>query len=121
MKHLKSALARPSMVEDPKLELKALPPHLRYVFLGRNDTLSVIIASNLNVQQVECLVEVLKKFKWAIGWTIADIIGIVPGISSHKIQLIPDHKSSIENQIRLNSPMQEVVKNESKWLDVGVI
>ena len=54
MKHLKSALARPSMVEDPKLELKALPPHLRYVFLGRNDTLSVLNALHFTLQQVKC-------------------------------------------------------------------
>ena len=52
--------ARPSIEEIPKLDLKALPPHLRYVFSGRDETLPVIIASNLNVQQVECLVEVLK-------------------------------------------------------------
>ena len=82
----------------------------------------VIIASNLNVHQVESLVEVLKRFKRAIGWTIADIIGIPPGIFSHKIQLIPDHKPSIEHQRRLNPPMQEVVKKEIiKWLDAGVI
>ena len=74
------------------------------------------------MQQVECLVEVLKRFKRAIGWTIADIIEILRGICSHKIQLMPDHKPSIEHQIRLNPPMQEVVKKEIiKWLDVGVI
>ena len=31
-----------------KLELKALPPHMRYVFLGRYDTFVVIIAFDLN-------------------------------------------------------------------------
>ena len=58
----------------------------------------------------------------ALGWTIADIIWIPPGIFSHKIQLMPDHKPSIEHQRRLNPPMQEVVKKEIiKWLDAGVI
>ena len=66
--------------------------------------------------------DVLKRFRRAIGWTIADIIGIPPGICSHKIQLIPDHKPSIEHQRLLNPPMPEVVKNEIiKWLDAGVI
>ena len=60
--------------------------------LGRD-----IIESDLNEQQVESLVKVLKRFKRAIGWTIADIIGIHPGIYSHKIQLMPDHKPSIEH------------------------
>ena len=88
---------KPSIEEAPKLELKALPPHLRYEFLGNGDTLPVIIAWDLNEQQVESLVKVLKRFKWATGWTIADIIGIPPGIWSHKIQLMPNHKPSIEH------------------------
>ncbi len=102
MKNRESPPARPSIVEAPKLELKALPPHLRYVYLGKENTLPVIIAADLNARQVECLVTVLKRFKRAIGWTIADIIGIPPGICSHKIQLMPDHKPSIEHQRRLN-------------------
>ena len=53
--------------EAPKLEQKVLPPHLRYEFLGNGDTLPVIIASDLNEQQVESLVKVLKKFKRDIG------------------------------------------------------
>ena len=53
MKHRESPPARPSIEEAQKLELKALPSHLRYVFLGRDDTLPVIIALDLNVQQVE--------------------------------------------------------------------
>ena len=85
MKHHESLSVRPSIVEAPKLELKALPSHLRYVFLGRDETLSVIIAADLNGTQVECLVAVMKRFKRAIGWTIADIIGLPPGICSHKI------------------------------------
>ena len=73
----------------------------------------LIIASDLNEQQVESLVKVLKRFKRAIGWTIANIIGI---------QLMPDHKPSIEHQRRLNPLMQEVVKKEIiKWLDAAVI
>ena len=68
------------------------------------------------------MVKVLKRFKRAIGWTITDIIGIPHGFCSHKIQLMRDHKPSIEHQRRLNPPMQEVVKKEIiKWLDLGVI
>ena len=118
MKLRESPPAKPLTKEAPKLELQALPPHLRYVLLGKGDTFLVIIASDLNVKQVECLIEMLKRFKRAIGWTIIEIIGISPGICSHKIQLIPDHKPSIEHQRRLNAPMHEVVKKEIiKWLD----
>ena len=77
MKHRDSPHVKPSIEEDPEVELKALPPHMRYVFLGKGDTWSIIIASDLNVHQVGSLVEVLKRFKKAIGWTIADIIEIL--------------------------------------------
>ena len=80
MKNRESPPAKPSIKEAPKLELKVLPPHLRYEFLGDGDTLPVIIASNLNEQQVESLVKVLKRLRRAIGLTIVDIIGIRPCI-----------------------------------------
>ena len=37
-----------SIEEAPTLELKPLPDHLRYVFLGDESTLPVIIAANLS-------------------------------------------------------------------------
>ena len=97
MRNRESRPSKPSIEEAQNIEQKALSPHLRYEFLGNGDTLSVIIASDLNEQQVESLVKVLKRFKRATEWTIADIIGILPGICSHKIQLIPDHKPSTEH------------------------
>ena len=51
------------MEKAQKLELKVLPPHMRYVLLGRDDTFSVIVAENLNRKQVEFLVVVIKRFK----------------------------------------------------------
>ena len=89
MKNHESPPAKPSIEEAPKLEINDLPPQLRYVFFGRDDTLPVIIASNFNVKQVECLVEFLKMFKRAICWTMTDIIGIPPLICSHKIKHKP--------------------------------
>ena len=69
-------------------------------------------ASDLNVDQVECLIEMLKRFKRAMGWTITDIIGIPPGIFLHIIQLMPDHEPSIDHQRWLNPHMQKVVKRD---------
>ena len=77
------------------------------------DILTVIIASDLNVHKVESFVELLKRFKRDIRWTIADIIEIPPAICSHKIQLMRDHKQSIEQQKRLNPSMLEVVKEKN--------
>ncbi|XP_070009801.1 uncharacterized protein [Nicotiana sylvestris] len=114
--------AKPSTIEPPQLELKPLPSHLRYKFLGSNDTLSVIVSSLLNDVQVEQLLNVLKEHRQSIGWTIADIRGIPAGICEHKIQLENESKPSVDHQGRLSPSMQEVVKKEIiRWLDVGVV
>ena len=63
MQHRESPHVKPSIKEAPKLELTVVPPHLRYVLLGNEVTLQVTIAVDLNGQQVEYLVEVLKRFK----------------------------------------------------------
>ena len=122
MKNRESPHTKPSIEKDPKLVLESLQRYLTYEFLGNGDTVPVIIASDLNEQQVKSLVKVLKRFNRAIGWTIADIIGIPPGICSHKIHLISDHKPSIEHQRFLNPPRREVLKKEIiKWMDAEVI
>ena len=98
MKNRESPPAKPSIEKAPKLELKPLPHHLRYVFFGKSDNLPAFIASDFNMHQVGSLVKLLKGFKIAIGWTIADIIGIPSRIFSHKIQRMPNHKGNIEHQ-----------------------
>jgi hypothetical protein len=57
----------PSLKSPLKLELKPLPEKLKYAFLGSNDTLSVIIALDLQKDQEDSLLSVLKKHKEAIG------------------------------------------------------
>nr|XP_027123172.1 uncharacterized protein LOC113739942 [Coffea arabica] len=69
------------LIEDvlaPVLELKPLPKHLKYVYLGEGETLPVIISAGLSKVQEEKLLRVLREHKQAIGWTIADIKGISP-------------------------------------------
>lgn len=70
--------------EPPTLELKELPSHLKYAFLGENETLPVIISSKLTPVQEEKLLRVLREHKRAIGWTLADIRGISPSLCMHK-------------------------------------
>ncbi|CAN6544086.1 unnamed protein product [Malus baccata var. baccata] len=112
----------PSVVQPPTLELKPLPSHLKYVFLGEDETLPVIISSSLTALEESKLVRVLKEYKTAIGWTLADIKGISPTTCMHRILLEEGSKTSREAQRRLNPPMMEVVKKEIiKLLDCGVI
>ncbi|KAL9382097.1 hypothetical protein Peur_025132 [Populus x canadensis] len=112
----------PSILQAPELELKPLPDNLKYVFIGDNNTLPVIIASGLTNTQEEKLVKLLCDHKTAIGWTLADIKGISPSMCMHHILLEDNVKPTREMQRRLNPPMMEVVKAKIlKLLDAGVI
>nr|XP_009591259.1 uncharacterized protein LOC104088309 [Nicotiana tomentosiformis] len=108
-----------SIEEAPKLELKPLPSHLYHAYLGANETLSIVLSSELSVLQKGKLLHVLREHKRAIGWTMADIRGISPGFCMHKILMKDGHKPSVEYQRHLNPVMKEVVRKEViKWLDV---
>ncbi|KAM1271317.1 hypothetical protein ACFX2J_032155 [Malus domestica] len=77
----------PSVIQPPSLELKPLPSHLKYVFLGKQETLPIIISSLLTAQEEDKLVRVLREYRTAIGWTLADIKGISPYHFMHRILL----------------------------------
>nr|GFC77741.1 DNA-directed DNA polymerase [Tanacetum cinerariifolium] len=70
--------------EPPEVELKELPPHLEYAFLGDNEKWPVIIAKGLSSNEKTALIDVLKTRKKAIAWKLTDIKGIDPEFCSHK-------------------------------------
>ncbi|XP_073290984.1 uncharacterized protein [Primulina huaijiensis] len=103
-------------------DLKDLPSHLCYAFLGENSTYPVIISSSLTCAEKDKLLRVLRKNKNAIGWSIYDIRGISPTICTHKILMEESYTPYVDHQRRLNPAMKEVVKNEVlKLLNAGVI
>nr|GFB84312.1 reverse transcriptase domain-containing protein [Tanacetum cinerariifolium] len=53
--------------EPPEVELKELPPHLEYAFLGDNNKWPVIITKDLSVDEKSALLKVLKSRKQAIA------------------------------------------------------
>ncbi|CAN6579435.1 unnamed protein product [Malus baccata var. baccata] len=77
----------PSVIQPLSLELKPLPSHLKYVFLGEQETLPVIISSSLTAQEEDKLVRVFREYRTIIGWTLADIKGISPTTCMHQILL----------------------------------
>ncbi|CAH9124841.1 unnamed protein product [Cuscuta epithymum] len=112
----------PSILQAPEVEMKPLPTHLKYVYLGEKETLPVIISNKLTGEQEEKLIAVLKEHKLAIGWTIADIKGISPSTCMHRILMEDEAKPVRQPQRRLNPPMMEVVKKEViKLLQMGII
>nr|GEV71367.1 reverse transcriptase domain-containing protein [Tanacetum cinerariifolium] len=76
---------QPEEDEPPEVELKELPPHLEYAFLGDNGKWPVIIAKDLSPNEKTDLINVLKNRKKAIAWKLTDIKGIDPEFCSHKI------------------------------------
>ncbi|RVW70648.1 Retrovirus-related Pol polyprotein from transposon 297 [Vitis vinifera] len=76
---------------------------------------------NLNHQE-NCLMEVLKRCKKAIGWQISDLKGISPLVCTHHIYMEEETKPIRQLQRRLNSHLQEVVRAEVlKLLQAGII
>ncbi|XP_022843328.1 uncharacterized protein LOC111366873 [Olea europaea var. sylvestris] len=56
-----------TMEKTPTLELKPLPSHLRYTYLGESTTLSVFIANDMTMEEENKLLEILRQHKTAIG------------------------------------------------------
>nr|GFA13389.1 DNA-directed DNA polymerase [Tanacetum cinerariifolium] len=108
--------------EPPEVELKELPPHIEYSFLGDNGKWSVIITKDLSCNEKTALNNVLKTRKKAIAWKLTDIKGIDPEFCSHKILLEEDYSPKVQSQRRVNPKIHNVIKKEvEKLLDAGLI
>jgi hypothetical protein len=108
--------------EDPIFELKSLPNDLKYAYVDDKKIYPVIISSKLSRKKEERLLEILRKHRGAIGYTLDDLKGISPIICQHAINLEEDAKPVIEHQRRLIPKMKEVVRNEVlKLPDTGII
>nr|GEZ48885.1 reverse transcriptase domain-containing protein [Tanacetum cinerariifolium] len=97
--------------EPPEVELKDLPPHLKYVFLEGDDKLPVIITKDLSVEEKSALIKVLKSHKQAIAWKLSDIKGINSEFCTHKILMEDDFEPVVQHQRRsLGKPRNCVPK-----------
>ena len=104
------------------LVLKELPSHLKYAYLELPKSKPVIISARLSDAEEQRLLEILRKHKESIAWSIDDLKGISPSICMHKILLEENARPTIEHQRRLNPVMKEVVRKEVlKWLNAGFI
>nr|GFA87059.1 reverse transcriptase domain-containing protein [Tanacetum cinerariifolium] len=108
--------------EPPKVELKELPPHLEYAFLGDNGKWPVIIEKDLTSNEKTALINVLKTRKKVIAWKLTDIKGIDPKFCSHKILLEEDYSLKVQSQGWVNPKIYDIIKKEvEKLLDAGLI
>ena len=78
--------------------------------------------SELNNVETSKLLCELRKYRKALGYSLADIHGISPDLCMHIIHLEDESMTSIEHQRRLNPNLKDVVKKEiMKLLEVCVI
>jgi hypothetical protein len=103
------------------VELKQLPPGLQHAFLNGDREPPVIISDKLSNGETRWLVVTQEKYRPVIGYSLKDLKGISPSLSTHRIPMEQDHKPSHEHQRRLNNAMREVVKKVLKLHKDGVI
>jgi len=77
-----------------KVELKHLPFHLRYEFFDSTHQFPVIVNAKLDGSQLGKLLDVLRKYRGAIGYSIDDITGLSPLLCMHRIFLNEGHRPS---------------------------
>ena len=78
--------------EHPKLIPKPLPTELKYAYLEENKQSPVVISLALTTTQADCLLEILRKCKKAIGWKFFYLKGISPLVCTHHIYMEEEAK-----------------------------
>ena len=101
--------------ESQKLELKVLPPHLKYVFLADGGNKPVVISSALTASEEEKLISVLKANEGAIGWTLSDLKGISPCYCMHKIHMEQDYRRFIKDFSRIAKPLSNLLNKDTPF------
>ncbi|RDX85147.1 hypothetical protein CR513_33705, partial [Mucuna pruriens] len=82
----------------------------------------VIIANNLDQEQEEKLLTVLRQHKKSTKWKLSNLPGINPSICMHRIMMEEEACPIRQQQRRLNPTILDVVKKEvTKLLVAGII
>jgi hypothetical protein len=113
---------KPEEPQVPEVDLKPLPKGLKYKFLGPDKTYLVSVSDELGPKENEKLLNLLKKHRKVIGYSIHDLKGLSPAFCSHRIPMEDQCKPVVDHQRRLTHAVREVVKKEViKLLDAGII
>ena len=83
---------------DPVFVLKPFPDTLKYAYLDQKKIYPNIISANLSEHEEERLLNIQRKHRAAIGYTLDDLKGISPTLCQHKITLEEDAKPVIDHQ-----------------------
>ncbi len=78
----------------PPLELKPLPPGLRYAFLHNDKEAPVIISDKLSEDETQRLLTMLEKHHSVLGYSLQDLRGINLALCTHHIPIDPESTPS---------------------------
>jgi hypothetical protein len=82
----------------------------------------VIVSDELCLEEMDKLLNLLRKHKKVIGYSISDLKGISPAFCTHHIPHEEQCKPVVKTQRRLSHVMREVVKKEViKLFDAEII
>jgi hypothetical protein len=113
---------KPEEPQVPEVDLKPLPKGLKYEFLGPDKTNPVIISDLFSPEENEKLLNLLKKHRKVVGYSINDLKGLSPAFCTHFIPIKDHCKLVVDHQRRLTHAIREVVKKEViKLLDARII
>jgi hypothetical protein len=80
------------------------------------------MSDELSSEESEKLLNLLKKHRKVIGYSINDLKGLSPAFCTHRIPMEDQCKPVVDHQRRLTHVMREVVKKEViKLLDARII
>ena len=85
-------------LDELREELKPLSSTLKYAFLDSYQEKLVIISTQLNEEEEKRLLDVLRWNEKTIGWTLADLRGVDPSLSTHRIFLEDESRPVREAQ-----------------------
>jgi hypothetical protein len=113
---------KPEEPQVSEVDLKPLPKGLKYKFLGPDKTYPVIVSDELSPEENEKLLNLLKKHRKVIGYSINDLKGLSPAFCTHRIPMEDQYKPIVDHQRRLTHVMLKIVKKEViKVLDARII
>jgi hypothetical protein len=96
----------------PSIELKPLLASLYYAFLNGDKQTLVIISDKLTDEEIAKLIAILEKHRSVFVYSLQDLKGISPTLSTNRIPINLASTPSHEPQHRLNKTMWKVVKKE---------
>jgi hypothetical protein len=100
-------------VEEEKFHLGCFLPDKTY---------PVIVSDEFSPEQNEKLLNLLKKHRKVIGYSINGLKGLSLAFCTQRIHMEDQCKPAVDHQRRLTHAMREVVKKEViKLLDAGII